>query len=70
MSPFPMRVSVVYSDVSCGGMESTIQECNKNLHGTFECSNSNLAGVMCNDGMSHARKIARLKHNMILHSLF
>ena len=67
MSPFPMRVSVVYSDVSCGGMESTIQECNKNLHGTFECSNSNVAGVMCNDGTSHAR---RLKHKMILHSLF
>ena len=65
-----MRVSVVYSDVSCGGMESTIQECNKNLHGTFECSNNNVAGVMCNDGTSLARKIARLKHNMILHSLF
>ena len=41
-------------------MESTIQECNKNPHGTFECSNSNVAEVMCNDGTSHARKIASL----------
>ena len=46
----------------------TIQECNKNLHGTFECSNSNVAGVMCNDGTVpgvSCTQIARLKHNMI-----
>ena len=51
---FSGQQPIVYSDVSCGGTETNILECNKKLHGTFECSNNNVAGVMCSSGESHS----------------
>ena len=41
---------VVYSNVICHGWESNIVECPKDLYGTFECPNTNVAGVICRDG--------------------
>ena len=41
---------VVYSNVVCHGWESNIVECAKDLYGTFECPNTNIAGVICRDG--------------------
>ena len=41
---------VVYSNVLCDSWEPQILLCPKNIYGSFQCSNANVAGVICRDG--------------------
>ena len=45
------NLPIVYSDVACAGWETHLLECSRKQHSTFECSSSNVAGVICSDGM-------------------
>ena len=45
---------IVYSQVSCGGWEDTLSECDKTEQFGFSCSRKQVAGVLCGFGEFYA----------------
>ena len=41
---------LAYSNIDCGGWETSIEECVKKSHLDIQCSHRAVAGVMCSDG--------------------
>ena len=43
---------IIFSNVQCGGWESSLEECLKTYYIDVSCTGDRLAGVMCVDGMT------------------
>lgn len=43
---------IVYTDFACGGWETALTECDKQLYPQSACSRDNVAGVLCGYGES------------------
>ena len=43
---------IIFSNVECGGWESSLEECLKTYYIDVSCTGDRLAGVMCVDGMT------------------
>ena len=43
---------IVYTNIACGGWESSLTECDKQIYPQSVCSHKNVAGVLCGYGMN------------------
>ena len=49
---------IVYTNFVCGGWESTLTECDKQIYPQSACSRKNVAGVLCGYGMNSINVVA------------
>lgn len=40
----------MYTNIACGGWETTLSDCGKHVYPQSECSRDNVAGVLCGHG--------------------
>ena len=46
----PGQYPIVYSNFACGGYENSLSDCKKQIYPNTDCSQSNVAGVLCGYG--------------------
>ena len=49
--------AIVYSNLNCQGWQRSFSECSKSSYRHFICSNTNIAGVLCTDGITKGNNI-------------
>ena len=54
----------MYTNIACGGWETTLADCNKQVYPQSECSRNNVAGVLCGHGNGI---ISKLYNHVIMH---